>query len=181
MKIRWKRFNIYLALGLALGLIAGCRSPESKKQHALTTMRFYLEVNSSPATPSQLAEVLRDNTVWLRIAQRPFLGDGNIASAEVLHDLGGFSLKIQFDRDGTFLLEQTSAAYRGQHFAVWCQWAEAPDWKLNQGRFVAAPVFAKHIQDGALVFTPDTSEEEAKQIVTGLNNVAKETQGRYAW
>ena len=179
--IRWERFNIYLALALLFCLTGGCRSAESKKKHASTHIQFFLEANSSPATPSQQAPVFRENPVRYRFLQRPFLDDGSIASAEVLHDLGGFALKLQFNRDGTFLLEQASTAYRGQHYIVFCQWAEAPNWKLNSGRFIAAPVFNKHVADGVLIFTPDASEEETKQIVTGLNNDAAETQGRYAW
>ena len=88
-----------------------------------------------------------------------------------LHPL---KLRLQFDRRGTWLLEQYSTANLGKHFAIFSQFPSPPDAKLNQGRWLAAPRINQRIPDGVLTFAPDATREEAEQIVLGLNNVAKQ-------
>ena len=83
---------------------------------------------------------------------------------------GGFAIEIKFDENGTWLLEQYSAANPGRHFVIFGQWSE----KLADGRWLAAPLITHRIGDGVLAFTPDCSREEADQLVLGLNNAAKE-------
>jgi hypothetical protein len=173
MMIRRNRFNIYLMLALALGLAGGCRSPETKRKEAQARMSFNLEVSRGGPAQSQQVPVFRENPVLINIQTEPFLTDANVLSAKVLNDVGGFSLQIQLDRDGTILLEQRTVANRGMHFAVYCKWAVAPNWELNAGRWIAAPQFTHRITNGLLVFTPDTTREEAEQIAIGLNNVGK--------
>ena len=80
---------------------------------------------------------------------------------------------MQFDRHGSWLLEQYSTQNLGRHFAIFSQFAAPPDQKLNQGRWLAAPKLTQRITNGVLTFAPDATREEAEQIVVGLNNVAK--------
>jgi hypothetical protein len=82
--------------------------------------------------------------------------------------MGGFQVMIQFDRQGTWLLEQYSVAARGKRVAIFSQFGEA--------RWLAAPVLARRIADGLFVFTPDATRAEAERIVRGLVTVAKKAQ-----
>jgi preprotein translocase subunit SecD len=89
--------------------------------------------------------------------------------------MGGFEISLQFNREGTWLLEQYSSANRGRKIAVFCEFGV----ELKEHRWLAAPVVSKRISDGLLVFTPDASREEAEEIVRGLNNVAKKMHGNW--
>ena len=93
--------------------------------------------------------------------------------AKVIDVPGGYELSVQFDTEGAWLLEQYAAASRGQHIAIFSQFADPPDYKLNKGRWLAAPKITAHISNGWLIFVPDATREEAERIATGLNNVAK--------
>jgi preprotein translocase subunit SecD len=111
---------------------------------------------------------MRSDPVLITIARDPILTEANIAAARVIDTPGGFAIEIQFDENGSWLLEQYSAANPGGHFAVFGQWGD----KLANGRWLAAPLITHRIANGALSFTPDTSRAEAGQLVLGLNKVA---------
>jgi hypothetical protein len=70
------------------------------------------------------------------------------------------------------LLEQYTASNPGKRVAIFSQFGK----KLDQARWLAAPVIYRRISDGVLTFTPDTDLKEAEEIELGLNNHAKETQ-----
>ena len=173
MKIRWHRFNIYFCLAAALALAGGCKTAESKRKNALATLQLRQEVNPSPMGGSEVITVHRDPLVQLNVAQAAFLTDAHVKQAKVLDVPGGYALSIQFDREGAWLLEQYTAASKGRHIAIFSQFADPPDYKLNKGRWLAAPKIATHIADGLFIFAPDTTREEAERIAIGLNNVAK--------
>jgi len=172
MRIGGRRFNIYLAL--ALVLLCGCQSPETKRKKALSTFRIHLEAN--PFTPAEQTEeisVPRSNPVKFIVQKAPLLTEEFVKEAKLADVRGGFALRVQFDRRGTWLLEQYTTGNMGKHFAIFSQFAEPPDEKLNKGRWLAAPRISQHIGSGILLFTPDASREETEQIVLGLNNLAK--------
>jgi len=75
------------------------------------------------------------------------------------------------------LLEQRSVDSRGQRFAIFCQFG--PD--LKESRWLAAPIVARRITDGVLVFTPDATRAEAEEIVLGLNNIARVVKKKTKW
>jgi len=171
MKALVRQFNIYLALPILLGLFCGCQTdPQDKVVGAL---RVHIEVNSDPAGTSQTVSVIRSDPVLVTIARESILTEMNIVTAKVLNAAGGFAIEIKFDENGEWLLEQYSAANPGRHLALFAQWSEKP----GSGRWLAAPIITRRISDGVLAFTPDCSREEADQLVLGLNNVAKKTQG----
>jgi hypothetical protein len=174
MMIRWNRFNINLLLVLALALLCGCQTTESKRnKKLLATLRLYQEVTPDASGRSEVITVHRDPLVMLNIGRAPFLGEGNVQSAKVLDVPGGFALSIQFDHQGSWLLEQYTAASRGRRIAVFSQFMDPPEKKVNQGRWLAAIKINNHITDGLFIFTPDATREEADRIALGLNNVAK--------
>jgi len=108
------------------------------------------------------------------IQKEAILTQSDVKEAKVVDVVGGFAMRVQFDHRGTLLLEQYSSEHVGKHFAIFSQFAAPPDEKLNHGRWLAAPRITHRIGDGALVFTPDATREEAEQIALGLNNVAKQ-------
>jgi len=167
MKVLARRFNIYLALAVLLGLACGCQTGEPGKE--VGALRVHLEVSPDPAGTSQDISVLRADPVLVTIKRDPILTEADIVAAKVIDARGGFAIEIKFDENGTWLLEQYSAANPGRHFAIFGQWSEKP----VAGRWLAAPVITHRIADGVLAFTPDCSREEADQLVLGLNNVAK--------
>jgi preprotein translocase subunit SecD len=167
MKVLARRFNIYLALAFLLGLACGCQT--DKKEKELGTLRVHIEVSPDPAGTSENISVLRADPVSVTIKREPILTEANIITAKVIDARGGFAIEIKFDENGTWLLEQYTAANPGRHFAIFGQWSEKP----VAGRWLAAPIITHRVADGVLAFTPDCSREEADQLVSGLNNMSK--------
>jgi len=169
-----KPFNtfLYLALVVAFAFGFGCQSPERKQKKLLSTLRVHLETNSDGSDRNQVVAVPRGQPSMFTVLKAPFLSEAYLAGAKLTETVGGFVLQLQFDRQGTWLLEQYSAQNVGRHFAVFSQFPGA-DGKLNTGRWLAAPRIRQRIANGMLTFTPDATREEAEQIVLGLNNVAK--------
>jgi preprotein translocase subunit SecD len=165
MTSRLSWFNAYLLLGLAALLSSGCQA--FKKKEA-STFRVHLEVNEDPSGRSKPVPVYRQNPIYVHVESSPFLNEGNVAKAYVVDALGAFQIMIQFDRRGTWVLEQYTTANKGRRFAIFSQFGDA--------RWLAAPVINQRITDGLLVFTPDATREESERLVRGLNNVAKTMQ-----
>jgi preprotein translocase subunit SecD len=173
MKVCARQFNIYLAAAAAVALLCSCQTDRREKEVA--ALRVHIEVSPDPAGTSQTISVVRSDPVLVTVKHEPILTEANIVAAKIIDAPGGFAVELRFDGNGTWLLEQYSAANPGRHFIVFGQWGE----KLAQGRWLAAPLIARRIPNGVLAFTPDASREEADQFVTGLNNAAREN--RKGW
>jgi preprotein translocase subunit SecD len=172
MKIRWCRFNIYLAFALVAVAVCGCRtSPESKAKKQLSTLRLHLEAGRDASEATQLVPVYRLHPFMVNVQKMPFLNESNVSEAKVVDVVGGFALRIQFDHAGAAMLEQYTVANRGKKVAVFSQFGG----ELATLRWLAAPFISRRIIDGVFVFTPDANREEAEEIARGLNNVAKKT------
>ena len=172
MIIRRYRFNFYLALVLTSALAIGCQSTDRKEKKILSTLRLHLEMNPDPTGRSETADVYRESPVRFTIDKVPFLSEANVKQAKVIDVTGGFALEIQFDRQGSWLLEQYTAK-PSRHIVIMSQFAPPGEDKLNKGRWLAAPLVRNHITDGLFSFTPDATREEADRIALGLNNVAR--------
>ena len=182
MMIQPKGFNIYFLLCamVVLFLTPGCKtSPETQKKNKekklATVLRLHLETRPDNSGHQETISVLRDNPVKISVQKTAFLNEANIAEADIIDGIGGFSISLKFDRRGRLLLEQFSTANIGRRIAVYAQFSEG----LKEARWLAAPLVHKRIGDGVLTFTPDASREEAELIVKGLNNVAKKVQGKH--
>ncbi len=119
--------------------------------------------------PKNRFPIYREKPVWVSVDKSPFLTEGDVSSAVVVDEVGGYVLKIQFNHQGTELLEEATAANRGRRIAILSQFGE----KIKDYRWLAAPMVNHRISDGVLVFTPDATREESEEIALGLNNVAK--------
>ncbi len=166
MIIRPGHFNTYLLLALCLAFAGGCQTAESKRKKERCTLRLHLEVNRDGTDRNEPVPIYRAKPMQVNVKKKPFLDEGHVVKAAVIDDLGSFVLQIQFDREGTLLLEQYTTANRGQRVAIFSQFGE--------GRWLAAPVISHRIADGLFTFTPDATREEAEKIVLGVNNVARE-------
>jgi hypothetical protein len=167
MTIRLLPFNIILSF-LIVAVAVGCATTGEKKnkKKEATIFRIHLETNPDGSDRNSAVPVYRERPVLVNIERRAFLSEGDIASAAVVEVVGGFAIQINFDRRGTWLLENVTTASRGRRLVIQSQFGDA--------RWLAAPLISRRIADGVLVFTPDATREESERIVRGLNNIAKE-------
>ena len=165
-----------LRLGIccSLLLLCSCQSPESKRKHSLSTLQIRVEADHSAPDRTELINIFRSHPITMRVEKAAFLTEGFVTRAEVINETGGFAIRLQFNTQGSWLLEQYSTASMGKHFAIFSQFIVYPEGKLNTGRWLAAPKITHRIKDGSLTFTPDATREEADQIVLGLNNIARQ-------
>jgi hypothetical protein len=176
MMIRLWRFNLYL-IGIALvATAAGCKTPEREAKKQISTLRIHLQTNLASTNRTESISVFREQPARFQIERMPILTEGDVQEASIIDVIGGFAVKIKFDQRGSWLLEQATGQNPGKHLAIFSQFGEAPDYKLNTGRWLAAPKLERRIADGTLVFTPDATQQESDAIVKGLNNVAKKVQ-----
>ena len=171
------RFNLYLLVGLVAMVACGCQTEQEKKDKELAAFRLYIE--SGPADTDRTMEVpiYRAEPLQIRIQKDPVLTEAHVASARVVDVLGGFDLLIQFNRQGSWLLQQYSATYSGKRYVVFSQFGV----KAKETRWLAAPRFNRILSDGILQFTPDASREEAEEIAKGLNNLAEKNESNDKW
>ena len=172
MKIRVMRFNIYLIGAFLIVLASGCATAESKRKHQPGKLDVHLEVPRDNTNLSEPVPIYRAHPVMVNVQKEAFLSELNLAGAKVVDAMGGFAIELQFDRQGTWILEEFSTQNHGKRFAIHCDFGD----QLKESRWLAAPMITKGISDGVLVFTPDATREEADQLVLGLNNVAREVQ-----
>lgn len=165
--------SLLSALALVL-LAAGCSTSASfdKKGHEKTLLRIHLQEPKDSTDRSTEIKVFRENPITVNIHKEPVMDEGNLANAEVVNDIGGFAIKLTFNRQGRWLLENLSTAYRGRQIAIIAIFGDTPD-KI---RWLAAPYLNQRITDGVLAFTPDCTREEADRIVLGLNKVREDVQ-----
>jgi hypothetical protein len=172
-----RRFNLYLLAALMAMTFCGCQTAQEKKDKELATLRIYLEAGPEDTDHSMEVPIYRAQPVQIQIQKEPVLTEAHVASARVVNVLGGFDLLIQFNRQGSWLLQQYSATYSGKRYVVFSQFGV----KAKETRWLAAPRFNRLVSDGILQFTPDASREEADEIAKGLNNLAKKNESNDKW
>jgi len=177
MLTRVLRFNTYLLVLLVALAMAGCKTNKTedkekdeekpgKKDEA--SLRVHLEVNPDGSDRSGPVSIGRKQPFQINVEKVAFLNEFQIEKASVVDTFGGFSIAIQFDKVGGWLLEQYTTANKGRHLAISAEFGEM--------RWLAAPKITQRLGDGRLVFTPDASREEADRIVAGLNRLAQRAQ-----
>jgi hypothetical protein len=173
MLIRVLWFNTYLLLALVLALSAGCQSgkaqdPTRRGKNADASLRVHLQVNPDGSDANAPVSIGREHPFQLNVEKTAFITEFQIEKASVVDGLGGFSIAIQFNKQGTMLLEMQTTANKGRHLAIAAEFGEM--------RWLAAPLITRRLADGQLIFTPDATRAEAERIVNGLNRVAKRAQ-----
>ncbi|MEI7732163.1 MAG: hypothetical protein WCO56_21490 [Verrucomicrobiota bacterium] len=169
---RWLLFNIFLLAVLVTA--SGCnlfRSEESKQKNPRTgggkvasTLRLHYVINPDGTDRCLQVPIGRTPPMVVTVDRTPFLHEGYVAKAELLNTMGTYEIKVQFDHFGGLTLENVSVSQKGHNIAIYSDFGDS--------RWIAAPLLSHRISDGALIFTPDASRQEAERIVKGLNNVA---------
>lgn len=169
MKFRTVQFNLILAAGGVL-LLAGCASsgPSLASVKHPTTLHFHLEVNRDGTDRNYPVTVNRSSPFKVNVLRDAFLTESHIMEAAVVDDsFGGFFIRVQLNKQGTWLLERSTTANKGKRVALFTVFEKTTRW-------LAAPVMDKRIADGKFSFTADASREEADRIVLGLNELGKQ-------
>ncbi len=170
MKIWRGPFNIYL-IALVILPSLGCQSTGDQKQkRELSTLRLHLEIDQVGANRNMPVMIPRENPVTFNVDRFEFINEANVAHADLVDGGDGFSIQVQFDRKGSWLLENYTAANIGRHILIFSQFSEP--------RWLAAPIIHRRVSDGVLGFTPDATRQEAERIVRGLNNLAAKIKKR---
>jgi hypothetical protein len=165
-----RSFNLYLLLlAVTLAAATGCQSDKDKAAKHLASLRIHLENRAQLPGSGKTVSVIRANPVLVTINEEPVLTEAGIVRADLLDTPVGFAVQVKFDEEATLTLEQYTSAYEGKHFVVFGQWSE----DSTNSRWLAAPLITHRIMNGVFAFTPDASHEEARQLVIGLNNMAK--------
>jgi len=162
------RFNAYLLLVVAT-LAVGCKSAQERRQaRSMSTFRLHLEAYQGGTESSAVIEIAG---AQLSVDNAPFLDESSITNAAVVDTRdGGFAIRVQYDRHGTLVLDSVTRSNRGRHLAIFSQFGHD---KLEQTRWLGAPFIGSSISGGALIFTPNSTREEAEQVVQGLRNGAE--------
>lgn len=169
MKIRLVRFNTYL---LAALLLVGCKSSQEKRETSLgrqqkkelSAIRFHLESKGDSTGRAEPVPVFRAAPVMVNVITESFLDERDVIKATIIDVVGGFAIRIEFDRHGTFVLDTVTASNKGKRIAILTESIDR--------RWLAAPVIPHRISEGVFTFTPDATREETERIVRGLNNAA---------
>ncbi|HTR44001.1 MAG TPA: hypothetical protein VMH87_20500 [Pseudomonadales bacterium] len=179
MKGNTRRFNLFLGLSALAGLLAGCGAMSTlglEKDEPMGAMRVHIELSpnnlSASSETAETVKVLRTDPVDIIIDKDPVLTENNLLAVKVIKTPFSPAIEARFDENGTWILEQYSAANPGRHFVIFAQWGK----DMKDGRWIAAPLITKRLNDGILTFTPDMSTNETDQLITGLNNVIKQFQ-----
>ena len=189
MRIRLGRFNIYLALALAL-VCAGCKTralrPDKKE---LSTIRLFLGSKSASGGTGEI--LVTRQKIPLNLEPEPFLTEEDLVKAAVVdYPDGTFAIQLQFNQHGALVLDMTTVENKGKLIAVFSQFpalakqkkqsASAPastaseEGKPRTSAWLGAVLIRSRTESGSFRFTPDASHVEAERIVRGLNNLVAE-------
>lgn len=168
-------FNLFLP-GVAALLVwtGGCATtPEDKRtkaeKEAVTAMRFHVETGEHAAS-SRTINVLRNSPVEIYIDKEAVIDERDVKSARLMDANGTYMIRVDLTMHGQLVLEMESVSHLGRRMAIQATWSTGKE--TPETRWLAAPEMAQPLRQGSIAFTPDSSREEAKAIVMGLNNIA---------
>ncbi len=132
-----------------------------------------MEAASQIPNRTQTVTVFRQAPTTIGIEPSPFINEEQVKDASVIDSIGGFALKVEFNRDGRYLLEQYTSGNQTRRMAIFSHFTDPNNPKVEIDRWLGAPRISQAITNGMLIFTPDASREEAEQVAQGLRNVSK--------
>lgn len=172
MKSRALLFNGFLVVAAFAFMTSCATSEERKRKKELSNIRIHVE-SDSQADQSSGISVIRSAPIRFNIDREPVLDEHRVAAARVVDQLAGFVIDVQFDRQGSWILERTTVVHKGKHLAIHSS--------FGKERWLAAPEIRGKNSTGRLTFTPDCTREEAERMVRGLNNAVRKLQRRENW
>src|SRR6266446_1569370 len=165
MKFRLARFNTYylwllLTVGLGLGYHTGA-SQKKAPHKGFSVLRLHIETNLDGTDKNGTVMVGRQTPFPVNVNKLPFVEETHLAKASLVEEgTGGFSLRLQLNRQGTWLLEQYTVANKGRHIAVFAE--------LEDFRWIAAWLINQRISDGVFTSSPDTTPHSPHDPLPGL-------------
>src|SRR5438552_3382018 len=112
MKMKGAAYNTLLP-GVLIALLAGCESHRGSFKPEASTLRLHLEVTPDGTARNAPVPINRAGPIYVNVEKEPFLNEGLIQKAEVVNDLVGFSIRVQYEEKGAWLLENVSTANKG--------------------------------------------------------------------
>ena len=176
MKFHPVRFNSYL-LVLVAACLAACEtthpSGSPKAATGVATLRIHLETHPDPLGLSrQITVGIEDAQTFFVTA--PMISEEALVAARLWEgNADQFAIHLQFNREGQRTLEMLSMSYRGKRLALMSQFPEA--------RWIGTVRMDRRIADGALLFRPEATREEAERIVHLLNGTVAKLKKHKEW
>ena len=163
-------FNVFLLLfpgcnGLGIGFKAGN-----------VRMALFVEQEGGPSVQVVEMKVYRANPKVVFVAAKPVLevGLGTLEGAYLIEGQDKIlSLQLRFNSRGSALLEDMTTRFRQQRLFIVVAMPDKTDKKRIVSRCIGVFYVQNTITDKMLQFTPDADEEEAIEIVKGLNKVIR--------
>jgi hypothetical protein len=169
-------FNAVLAVLVFSSVCSSAADASSGKARRnakpLKHIRLYLETRHDIPERSMEASVGRSSPMKFVVEKLPFLSEIHVERASLVEELGGFQLRIEFNRVGKQLLENYTSAAIHRHLLVMTDID-------GDARWIAAPLIRRRIRDGVLVFSPDASRDEMNRLVEGLNREARKREKQW--
>jgi preprotein translocase subunit SecD len=152
--------TLYFVIALAgLALLNGCTLFGWQKP---VTVRICDQVQDTLPEAYVRAVKLPKLNLSVTVNSAPAVTERDVASAELRQSPGGATILLRFDIHGVMALEEMTTRSRGRYIVTF----------LN-GRPVAAWLVDRRITDGQILLEGDFDDEEAKRVVSALNNMAK--------
>jgi hypothetical protein len=170
---RSKSIRLVLAMVVVLG---GCSAPMINKDNAL--LAIFVETKTEDPDLARRVEWFRSapRTAWLE-SKPVFQPLHHMERAELVQTADGVpAIRLIFNQRGKRVLTNVTTVQVGRRFFMMAWYRQNPDDKEMKPRCIGVSHIEKPNNSGQFVFLPDTTKDEAKQLVKGFNNLAKKIQ-----
>jgi preprotein translocase subunit SecD len=127
-----------------------------------TTVRIHEQASSALPADYLLDVEIPSMNLKLSVSPYPTLSEKDILTADLYDTAGGKAILLRFDAHGLFVLDEMTTRSRGQYLVTFVNTRPVAAWFVNQ-----------RILNGQFLIEGDFTDEEARQIVNGLNKMSK--------
>jgi hypothetical protein len=171
----WRGNSIRVVLG-SVAILCGCSAPVIDKDNAL--LAIFVETKSEDPDVARQVEWFRSDprTAWLE--NKPvFQPLHHMEKAELIQTEDGIpAIRLTFNQRGKRLLKNVTTLRSGRRLFMMAWYRQNPEDKEMKPRCIGVRFIERSNDTGQFVFLPDTTKDEAKQLVDGFNNLAKKIQ-----
>jgi hypothetical protein len=163
-------FNVFLLL------FSGCNGLGGVSKTSKVRMALFVEQERGPNVQVVEMKVYRANPKVFFVAANPVLevGKDTLEGAYLIEGQDKIlSLQLRFNSRGSALLEDITTRFRQQRLFIVVAMPDKTDKKRIVSRCIGVFYVQNTITDKILQFTPDADEEEAIEIVNGLNKTIR--------